>query len=516
MSEYKRQHPVAAITRLLAVIRQNFVTLLIVLFIGSTGDRSEYFWYFLAAGLVTAFVLGVAGWYRFTYRVADGEVHIKKGVFVRNTLYLSRERIQVIDITEGILQRMFGLVKVEVKSAGSGSESATISAVSREEAEAIKNHLRKPRKASSPAMIYRDHNADRSAEGEIVYDGLKSEEGTEDWTLSVRDLLLAALTSGNFGLIASILGAVSGQMDEFVNEENLNYLYQMAPGFSDYHLIAGAIILIILLSWLLSFIGVIFNYSNFRIEKTDTELHISSGLIERKTVTLPFDRIQALRYVEGIFRQPFGYGMLYVESAGFDQQNKDRSIVLLPFFRSSDLPDFINRYLPGCDLPPLDIHPPKRAFYRYLRRPSYILIPLILLSWYFWDYGYLLLLLIPAATALGKLRYDDAGLAMGERFMQLRYRTLARTTAYIERKRIQDAELSVNPFQRNKDLQSLTVHVASGAKGVSFTLRDIDSEHGNEFFNWATMQQRGHEHSKNHTRRTASDQEKTDREQSSG
>ena len=51
-----------------------------------------------------------------------------------------------------------------------------------------------------------------------------------------KHLFYAALTSGNFGLIASILGAISGQLDQFINEENLEYLAELLNDHNEYEL----------------------------------------------------------------------------------------------------------------------------------------------------------------------------------------------------------------------------------------------------------------------------------------
>ncbi len=101
MSEFRRQHPVAAITQFLTVIRQNIVTIIIVFFLGSTRSYGDWFWYFLLFGVITALIMGVFGWWKFKYRVFEEELQINKGVLVRNKLYLSKDRIQVIDVTQG-------------------------------------------------------------------------------------------------------------------------------------------------------------------------------------------------------------------------------------------------------------------------------------------------------------------------------------------------------------------------------------------------------------------------------
>ncbi len=469
MSEFRRQHPIAAVTQFLTVLRQNIVPIAIFLVVGSR-NTDEYFWYFFVFGVVSTLVLGLFSWLRFTYRVEGDELQINKGVFVRKKLYLTKDRIQVIDITEGLLQRVFGLVKVEVKSAGSGTEGATISAITREEALELRSLLRGDSKPKPE---------------EIEEVEVKEKTEVLTWRLSGKDLFYAALTSGNFGLIASILGAISGQLDQFITEENLNYLFDHIPGLENASLFVGVLIFIFVISYIFSFIGVIFQYADFKVEKMEKELHITSGLLERKQTTVPFDRIQALRFVEGVFREPFGYGMLYVESAGFQQKNAERSIVLLPFIKKEKLSSFFREFIEDYEEPETQVKPPKRAFLRYLRRPNYLLLIAIPIIWWFWELGWVLSGFLIPATFLGWLRYNDAVLSFNEHTLKVQYRVLAKRTAFLKKNRAQVSELTINPLQGMKNLATVNVTAASGAGGKVFSLTDIDEEDANFILKWS-------------------------------
>ncbi len=474
MSEFRRQHWAAAVDRLFTAVRQNFVTFLILIFVGTRQAGGDYFVYVLLGTMALTFFSGIAGWYRFLYRVADGELQIKKGIFVRKKVYMAKERIQVIDVTEGLVQRIFGLVKVEVKTAGGGTESATINAMTFQEAEDLKRELR-------------NNNNSINIEGEKLPEDERlsgDEEFLDEWKISSKELVLAAFTSGNFGLIASILGAFSGQLDAVITDETIEYIQGMLPGLNNFTLVVTVVIVILIISWTFSFLGVIFNYSDFSVKKTEKELLIRSGLIERKHITIPFDRIQAVRFVEGVLRQPLGCGMLYVESAGFEQNAKERSIVLVPFISGVKMKDFFDRFLSDFHIPELDIHPPRRAFFRYLRRPSYLLLIVIPLAWYFWDFGWLMSFLLIPATILGWLRYNDAGLYFDSGMITMQFRNFNRKTAFIRRKRVQVIEESTNPFQERKKISSLGVTAASGAKGIEFSINDLESKDVNRIRKW--------------------------------
>lgn len=467
MFEFRRQHPVAAVLQIFEGLKQNIIPLIIFLIAGSR-NSNEYFWIIITLGLSLSFVLGIVSWYRFTFRIYEDELQINKGIFVRKKLFLKKDKIQVIDITEGIIQRIIGLVQVEIKTAGGGTEKATISAISKEEA----THLR---------SILRDHETTESDVS--IIEELDHNQNLE-WKLCIRNLFLAALTSGNFGVIASILGVVSGQLDEFITDENLEYLASLLPGYSQLSTIIWVITIIFIISYLLSFLGVILQYSGFKIEKKENELLITSGLLERKQITIPFNRIQAFRYVEGILRQPFGYGMLYVESAGFEQKEKDRSIVLLPFAQKDFLLSFLNNFIGEIEKPENVIKPPERSFFRYIRRSNYWLFLIVPILWFLWDNAWVLFFLVVPCSLFGWLEFNDAEIRVGKKIIHLQYRVLAKTTAIIKQNRIQASELSINPFQARKKLANIHLTSASGAGGRKFSITDIDTHEAEQILKW--------------------------------
>ena len=62
-------------------------------------------------------------------------------VFVRKNRYIRFERIHSVDVSEGIIQRLFGLVKVNIETAGGSKAEAVLSAIRKEEAERLSEHL---------------------------------------------------------------------------------------------------------------------------------------------------------------------------------------------------------------------------------------------------------------------------------------------------------------------------------------------------------------------------------------
>ncbi len=80
----------------------------------------------------------------------------------------------------------------------------------------------------------------------------------------------------------------------------------------------------------MSIIGTVLKYGGFKLEKFGDELVISRGLLEQRQLTIHTGRVTAVRIVRNLFRQPFGYATVYVESAGGGSKDEQLSTVLLP------------------------------------------------------------------------------------------------------------------------------------------------------------------------------------------
>lgn len=479
MFEPQRQHPVAAITKALDVIRGNFITILILLFIGG-GDEDILLAYWILGMAVILLVWGVVSWYRFSFQVADGELRIEQGVFVRKKLYLTSDRIQVIDISAGVIQRLFGLVAVEIKTAGSSSKEAKISALTREKAEALKAQLRR---VIDKAEGAEPHGKERE-EGERI----EEPEPRKTYAIAPRDLLIAATTSGRMGVALSLVGAGFSQIDQVVSDERMvQFIENNIPQSTSGSLIVLSIIAILVISWVFSFLSALIAYYAFKVEVRENELVISRGLFERTQLTVPFNRIQAVQIKEELMRQPFGYASLVIESAGYGE-SEGNSTTLFPLIKRKEIYDFLEEVLPEYNIAieGEDDHiPPLRALRRYLLRMIWWSLPVILIFWaLFPSYGlYGLLLLVPALL-LGYRQYRDAGIRTQDHTIVLRARLLSKRTAIVKKYRMQATSLKQNPFQSRLQLRDFTLHVASGNQGRSFTVRDLDEGDAGRFWAW--------------------------------
>lgn len=459
MSEFQRQHPVAAISGAFGLIRGNFVTILVFLFVGARSENFPFLWW-IVGGFFLLLFIGLANWWRFLYKVEDGEVHIKSGIFVRKNLYLTKDRIQVIDITSGVIQRIFGLVKLDIQTAGSSSREAAIDALTLERAREINSLLRD------------ESSETKNENGEEVEQKEKA-----IFHLPGKELLIAASTSGSFGIALSILATLFSQIEPLVSESAMfEYIFEMLPTQTDSIMIISVILIFVVFAWLISFFSTLFSYGDFRLEVKDKELVISRGIFEKKRITIPYNRIQAVHVSEGMIRQPLGYASLHLESAGYGDDKGTGSIVLFPLVRRDEILSLLNKVLPDYQKEHEGISPPARSARRYIFRSAFIITLVTALLYWFFSLNNWIWIIPVLSVYWGWLRYKDAAVGWGDDILLMRSRLLSKSTAYIKKNRVQDFSITQSWIQRYRNLCTIDLHVASGDQGKMFSVRDLEYE----------------------------------------
>src|SRR5690625_2735721 len=134
LSKPRRQHPGAMIFNFIKTIKDTIFGLGVG-FIITIKESLFYFFIFSIAILVIIIIASILMWFRYTYRVEEGELRIEQGVFIRKKRYIPINRIHKIDYTANVVHRLFKLVKVQIDTASGGAAEANLSAVTIEQGE---------------------------------------------------------------------------------------------------------------------------------------------------------------------------------------------------------------------------------------------------------------------------------------------------------------------------------------------------------------------------------------------
>ncbi len=491
MYEKRRMHPAAIVVGFFKQLRELLFPIILFVFFGSTGEGwfgvvyigVMVLWF---AGLL---VTGILSWYRFYYWIEEGELRMEYGVFVRKRRFIPQERIQTLDTSEGIIQRIFSLVKVQVETAGGGAEAeASLTAVTKEEANRLKE-----------ALLYKKHQAVVQDEAwdldemEMIDEEPVEQMPKPTFTVSWKALFIVGTTSGGIGVVLSAVVAFASQFDQFVPYEAIIDRFGMVLQTSVF-LIASIVFIVLFLSWLISIVMTMFKYGNFTVVKNKDELLISRGIIEKRQLTISLERIQAIRITQNILRQPFGFATVYVESAGSSGgKEADFSTILFPLVKMSEVEARLKEFVPSYQLSK-NIHPlPKRSLIRYIIRLG---VPALLLSapiaYFFQPYGYFALLSVGVAAILGYSQFKTAGWSFGEGVeqLQLSYRHLSKNIVMVRKKRIQSFELRESFFQGKRKLYTVKAAIKTGLGGKNFQVMDVENEDGDRIYEWYSYQKK--------------------------
>jgi putative membrane protein len=434
----RRPHPAGIAIEAVRSIREVALPLLIAIVVGAGTDNPTRAIVFGVLGLAIAVVTGVVRWWTTTWALDETALHLRTGVLSRDEKVIPRTRISSVDTVQGPLQRMFGVLELRVQTPGGGRNAEIVlRAVSRSDAELLRREL--GHVAVGPAA-----------------------EPDARLRLGLRGLVVAALTSPQLGVLVPVAGAI-GAASESLFENVTPATFDGLPDRAiDWLLIAAGVLL---LAWVLSFVGAVVAFAGFEIVRDGDRLRIRSGLLSRRAATLPLSRVQGVRIVEGLLREPFGLAALRVETAGYAGQAAVTQ-TLFPLVLRRQAETTIASLVPALAGPLEPLQPaPVRA------RRSYLAVPLtagviaaVLIAILLSDAWPAIPLLLAAAGSLGELRFRAAGWRVGDDRVVLRSRQVARTTLVASTGRLQEHGTRQTPLQRRRRLADIAVAVGSGRR----------------------------------------------------
>lgn len=459
MFEPKRIHPVGVILSFIRIIKSYIIPVVLFYFLGNY-DQFEFLF---IIGITVIFLLIVIisflDWWKFTYWLEEGELRIENGVFIKKKRYIPIERIQTINISAGIVQQIFRLVKVQVETAGGGMEAeAVLTAIKQHEAERIQKAI----------AVYKQESS------EPCDVPLVETSEIPTYKIKPKDLLVAASTSSGIGVVLSAIAAFLSQFDEIIPYEDIIHQFEFLENAS-LTIYAVLIFIAFFIAWVLSVIGVLLKYAYFTLVKEGEELKVSRGIFEKHQVSIPISRIQAIRIVQNPLRQLLGYVTVYIESAGSSVADEGSSMILFPIVPKKEVAPLLSQYLPLFSSDDELHRLPKRSMIKYVSRKVIPLAILCIPAIYFLaPWGFLSLLLLPIGAYWGYSSYKNSGWHLRGHQLQMQFRIFSKTSVLVYRNRIQSMKCKTSYFQKKQSLRTFQISIKSGIGGKQFTVKDIE------------------------------------------
>ena len=485
---FRRQHPVMIVFQFFLGLRDLFLYFVFISLFKEGLSSTIFVVGILSILVFASTVLSALRWYSYRYRLSpNGILEVHSGIFQKKRRTLSRNSVQALDIEQGILHKIFRVVRVRIDTAG-GAEGGEVefTAILRKEAERINTVL----KGNSDAVSDLHERNRTTSENAPLYQA------------SFGTLLTYALTSGKVGFIFPFLFAALTELpEEFVamivrsvSDVVQSYSTRLFGGSGPFLILIFSIV-VLFLSWILSTAMTVLTYASFRISRDGDELKTSYGLLKSYQTSIPVRQVKSIALRENRLRIPFSLVSVFVEVNRGRGKHANESILLLPIVHKHELQTLIQQILPDFPAYSLSVEgPPLRSLHRYFFR--YLLMGALIL----WAlYGIYLRsfpleeilplfgALLPGFLFYGYLQWRYSGISFSTETMTLRRGGFNIRSSIVPKRAAQSMVLSSHPLQRHSKLCNITVYLTIGRSAR--VLRHIDNRLAERCMRWLPRQQ---------------------------
>jgi putative membrane protein len=360
------------------------------------------------------------------------------------------------------------VVDVHVETAGGEGPEASLSVLSRAEAERLRQAVfGHARQAASVAAAAVAASADVAVERQIVRQ------------LSLRELVWAGLTSNRMASALVLAGAVWALVDDVLPEnvyekfakaavEEAQLVLQQGTQTAVLLAVLGLAVLF-LISVVVSVIGSVVLFYGFTLSRRDEDLHRSYGLLTRRSSSLPRRRLQILEIEEGFLRRLFRLATLRADTAGSAKESEAAGAgrdVLLPIVRREEVEHLLPLFFPDLQPVPTEWRRvSRRAIVRGTLKGSLIcvLAAVAAVAWQGDPTGLWPLLLVPLVYGVNVMRYYNLAYAVDASYFRSRRGWLSRSTHIVPIRNAQSVVVRQTPFDRRLGLATLVVDTAGQA-----------------------------------------------------
>ncbi len=505
-SSLQRTHPATVAVRTAQTLWQSGIWLVGLLVFGTLGNERAIP-VLILAGIIAGVVLLIAGsrwisWWRFEYGIVGTDLLIEEGLFVRKRRTIPIARVHGVNVRADLFMRALGVVELVVQTAGGGANEpeAKIGAIRLDRAEELRNALL----FETPDSVAQEP-VDLDPVGRIgdyrgAFGGaeVRGHEVLFEHKVPFRQLLLGEATSRRVPILFAVVVGIVGQFYEVLGQQFIDGTASRAAQFALPALMLLLAVLGLLLLVVATAIGVVRNFE-FTTRRYETRIEIEAGLLERRQVSIPVGRMQAVRIEASWLRHLLGLVAIEVDTAGLERGGQQSgqmtaSKAMVPVARAADMTRLIHGLLPEAEVFPDTEGLATRALRFYILLPTVLTTITSLavvgpLSWFVyrpalpWAGG---LVVAVALITIGvrALQWRRAGIGTDDVALAIRSGLLGIKRVRLTRSRIQSLEVRQNPFQRRARLASLRTTSVSGSSRASYGVSHLDEAAALHIMRW--------------------------------
>jgi len=412
----------------------------------------------------------------FYFYVAGDEFILKKGYLRKQTLSVPLERIQSVNTKQNLIQQVLDVVTLEIDTAGTVGKELKIHALSKAYSNALQEKLQTEKSTKKWAEETTDEKTEKAKEETLLH-------------LSPADLLRIGISQNHIraGLIIIAFGMqLFNQAQDVFQEQADKYSNEFIEfmSHSNWALITFLVIFFLLVSILFSLLRTVLKYFDFKLFKRAETYRIESGLLNKRNVIIPHQKVQELNWETSPLKKIFGIYHLVFKQAVSGQNRRQQQQQLV------DAPGCLKHHLERLksDLFGEDkLNEAPRIYTNnfYFRRLWLLFgrIPVILATPFFyseWIYWGAALVWLPAAAGYCYLIIKKRYFRVNNNQIRISKGAISHKWEQMELHKIQAVEFKQSIFQKRRSLASLDLMNASGTITIPF----IDEKFAKQLYDY--------------------------------
>ncbi len=295
---WQRISPIALIYFVLMFIKNMFGNVIYIapaILIGSNKvNENPGLWLPILYGFLALIALSaLLSFYFFQYRLSNQQIEIRSGVFSKKYINLPFSRIQNVELTEPFYYRPFGYACMQLDTAGSIKQEAKVVAIKKQFAEQLKHQILAAHEQTL-ATPQQDQSAQQEpapAPKEVILD-----------RRNLDDLVIHGITNNRMWIfvagLAPFIDQISSELGRWLLIIGFNVeQYFEFEGKSGWQIATTSLSLVLMIMipiTILSIIGSIIAFHDFKLSKSGDRYIRRSGLFTRNEVTMRLSRLQMI------------------------------------------------------------------------------------------------------------------------------------------------------------------------------------------------------------------------------
>jgi putative membrane protein len=404
----------------------------------------------------------------FYFYVKDGEFILKKGYLKKKVLTIPLERIQSVNTKQNLIQQALDVVALEIDTAGTAGKELKIHALEKSFANALHEILSKEKTANNIETANENSSAKHSEKLVLKLEPIDLLKIGISQNHLRTGLIIIAFGSQIFNQVQDVF---KEQADEYSNEF-VNFM-----SGSSLALVIFLVIFFLIISFLFSLFRTILKYFDFKLLKKEKAYRVEAGLINKRNVVLPHNKIQELNWETGPIKKQFGiYNLVFKQAVS--AQNKRVQLVDVPGCLSKHLELLKNDLFGEDEL----TNAPKLSSEKYYFKPLWIfsgVLPVVLAApflyaeWLYWIVAVIWLL---ASGGYCYLVLKKSYFRICNEQIRVSKGAITQKWKQMELFKIQSVTFKQTFFQKRRSLASLQLMNASGSMTIPYINETLAKE----------------------------------------